>query len=74
VIGLPAPNPGEFLPYESEAGRARVEYRFAEDTLWLSQAMTVELFQTLSRNNITLHLKSLYAEGEIALGQPVRVT
>ena len=61
---LPAPNPGEFLLYETEDGRTRVECRFAEDTLWLSQAMMAELFQT-SPQNITLHLKALYAEGEI---------
>lgn len=58
------PQPGEFLLYETEDGRSRVECRFAEDTLWLSQAMLAELFQT-SPQNITLHLKALYAEGEI---------
>ena len=61
---LQAPQPGEFLLYETEDGRTRVECRFAEDTLWLSQAMMAELFQT-SPQNITLHLKALYAEGEI---------
>lgn len=62
---LQAPNPGEFLLYETEDGRTRVECRFSEDTLWLSQAMMAELFQT-SPQNITLHLKALYSEGEIA--------
>jgi hypothetical protein len=61
---LQAPQAGEFLLYETEDGRTRVECRFAEDTLWLSQAMMAELFQT-SPQNITLHLKALYAEGEI---------
>lgn len=59
------PQSGEFLLYETEDGRTRVECRFAEDTLWLSQSMMAELFQT-SPQNITLHLKGLYAEGEIA--------
>lgn len=61
-----APQPGEFLLYETEDGRTRVECRFADDSLWLSQATMAELFQT-SPQNITLHLKALYAEGEIAL-------
>ena len=39
---LHAPNPGEFLLYETEDGRTRVECRFADDTLWLSQAMMAE--------------------------------
>lgn len=60
----PTPSPGEFLLYETDDGRTRVECRFAEDTLWLSQAMMAELFQS-SPQNITLHLKALYAEGEI---------
>lgn len=61
---LQAPQSGEFLLYETDDGRTRVECRFAEDTLWLSQAMMAELFQS-SPQNITLHLKALYAEGEI---------
>lgn len=58
------PLPGEFLLYETEDGRVRVECRFAEDTLWLSQGLMAELFQTTPQN-ITLHLKALYTEGEI---------
>jgi hypothetical protein len=65
MTDLQAPQPGEFLLYETDDGRTRVECRFAEDTLWLSQAMMAELFQTSSQN-ITLHLKALYSEGEIA--------
>ncbi|MBY0241428.1 MAG: virulence RhuM family protein [Burkholderiaceae bacterium] len=62
---LPTPQSGEFLLYETEDGRIRVECRFAEETLWLTQALMAELFQT-SPQNITLHLKALYAEGEVA--------
>ncbi len=55
---------GEILLYETEDGRTRVECRFADETLWMSQALMAELFQTTPQN-ITLHLKALYAEGEI---------
>jgi hypothetical protein len=61
-----APQPGEFLLYETEDGRTRVECRFVDDTLWLPQAGMGDLFQTTPQN-ITLHLKALYAEGEITL-------
>ncbi len=64
MSNLQAPQPGEFLLYETEDGRSRVECRFAADSLWLSQAQMAELFQTTPQN-ITLHLKALYAEGEI---------
>ena len=55
---------GEFLLYETEDGKTRVECRFAGESLWLLQAPMAELFQTTPQN-ITLHLKALYAEGEI---------
>lgn len=61
----PAPPPGEFLLYETADGKTRVECRFVEETLWLTQALMAELFQT-SPQNVTLHLKALYDEGEIS--------
>ena len=62
-IGQPVP--GEFLLYETEGGRVRVECRFAEDTLWLSQGLMAELFQT-SKQNIAKHLRAIFAEGELS--------
>ena len=55
---------GEILLYQTEDGRTRVECRFQDDTIWLSQALMAELFQTTPQN-ITIHLQSLYAEGEL---------
>jgi len=55
---------GEFLMYETEDGKARIECRFSGETLWLSQGQIAELFQTTPQN-ITLHLQALYEEGEI---------
>lgn len=59
----PVPS-GEFLPYQSEDGRTRVECRFANESL-LSQLGMAELFQT-SKQNIAKHLKAIFAEGELA--------
>jgi hypothetical protein len=64
------PPNGEIILYQTEDGRTRVEYRsveyrFEHETLWMSQGLMAELFQT-SPQNITLHLKALYAAGEIA--------
>ena len=36
---LQAPTPGEFLLYQTEDGRTRVECRFVEDSLWLTQSV-----------------------------------
>jgi hypothetical protein len=63
----PIKNPqplGEIILYQTEDGRTRVECRFADETLWLSQALMAELFQTTPQN-VTLHLQSLYVDGEI---------
>ena len=59
------PVPGaEFLLYETEDGRTRVECRFVDDSLWLSQALMAELFQ-VSVPTVNEHLKTLFADGEI---------
>lgn len=56
---------GELLLYQTEDGRTRIECRFEHETIWLTQAQIAELFQTTPQN-ITLHLKAIYAEGEQA--------
>jgi len=56
---------GEFLLYETEDGRTRVECRFIVDTLWLPQGGMAELFQT-TKQNVAKHLKAIFAEGELA--------
>ena len=58
------PVSGEFLLYETEDGRTRVECRFVDNTLWLSQAGMADLFQ-VKVPTVNEHLKKLYAEGEI---------
>lgn len=60
----PLPPDGEIILYQTEDGQTRVECRFVEESLWLSQALMAELFQTTPQN-ITSHLRTLYAEGEI---------
>ena len=58
------PPAGEFLLYETEDGRTRVECRFVDDTLWLTQALMAELFQKDVRT-INEHLQNIYEEQEI---------
>jgi len=54
----------EFILYQTEDGRTRIQCRFEDETLWLTQAQMAELFQTTPQN-ITLHLKEIFAEGEL---------
>src|SRR5438046_2963517 len=50
--------------YQTEDGRARIQCRFENETIWLTQALMAELFQTTAQN-VTLHLKAIFAEGEL---------
>lgn len=58
-------SPSEFVLYQTEDGRTRIECRFEGETLWLTQAQLAELFQTTPQN-VTLHLKAIYGEGELS--------
>jgi len=64
-------NPGEFLLYETEDGRTRVECRFIEDSIWLTQALMADLFQ-VKVPTINEHLKTLYVDGEIESSATIR--
>ncbi|MFA7239658.1 MAG: virulence RhuM family protein [Sulfuricellaceae bacterium] len=55
----------EIILYQAEDGRTRIQCRLENDTLWLTQAQIAELFQTTPQN-VTLHLKAVFAEGELA--------
>lgn len=57
-------NPSQFIIYQSEDGQTKLDVRFVGETVWLTQALMAELFQT-STDNISLHLKNIYAEGEL---------
>ena len=54
----------EIILYQTEDGRTRIQCRFEDETLWLTQAQIAELFQT-SPQNVTLHLRGVFAEGEL---------
>jgi hypothetical protein len=55
---------GEILLYPTEDGQSRVECRFDQGSLWLSQAAMAELYQT-PKQNVSKHLKAIFAEGEL---------
>jgi hypothetical protein len=53
--------------YQTEDGQTRVQCRFEEESIWLTQAQMANLFQTTPQN-VTLHLKAIFAEGELSEG------
>jgi hypothetical protein len=66
----PAPG-GEFLIYQTEDGRTRIQCRFENETIWLTQALIAELFQKDVRT-INEHLVNIFAEGELSREATIR--
>jgi len=59
------PEKSQFLIYQAEDGRVKIDVRFEDETVWLTQQMMAELFQS-SKQNISHHIKSIFQEGELA--------
>jgi hypothetical protein len=50
--------------YRTEDGQSRIECRFENESIWLTQALIAELFQ-VTPQNVTMHIKAIYKEGEL---------
>jgi hypothetical protein len=57
-------NQSEILIYTSKDGKTKIEVKFINETVWLTQKLMVELFQT-TKQNISLHIKNIFEEGEL---------
>ena len=57
-------NQGEIVIYQSENGDTKIDVRFVDETVWLTQQQMAELFQS-SRTNIVEHIQHIYEEGEL---------
>jgi hypothetical protein len=56
---------GEMLVYQTDDGLVRLDVRLQDETVWLTQPMMAELFQT-SQQNISQHILNIFDEGELA--------
>ncbi|MBF0147800.1 MAG: virulence RhuM family protein [Magnetococcales bacterium] len=54
----------QLILYTSEDGQSRLQLRADRGTVWLTQREMAELFR-VSTDNIGLHLKHIYADGEL---------
>ncbi len=55
---------GEIIIYQTEGGNTKIDVRFENETVWLTQAQLVELYQS-SKANISEHIKHIFEEGEL---------
>ena len=56
-------NTGEIILYQPD-NTTRLEVRIEYETVWLTQAQMVELFQT-TKQNVSLHINNVFKEGEL---------
>jgi hypothetical protein len=66
----PAPRT-EMVLYQTEDGRTRIQCRFEDETIWLSQALIADLFQKDVRT-VNEHLVNIFEEGELSREATVR--
>ncbi len=59
------PQQSQFLIYQTEDGRIKIDVRFEDESVWLTQQMMADLFQT-SKQNISHHIKSIFEERELS--------
>ena len=58
-------NNSQIIIYQTENGQTKLDVRLENETVWLTQKLMAELFQTTPQN-ITIHLKNIFDEGELS--------
>ncbi len=62
---------GEIVIYQTESGDTKLDVRMEDETVWLTQAQLVELYQT-SKSNVSEHIKHIFEDGELDESSVVR--
>ena len=62
---------GEILIYKTDSGHVKLDVRLENETIWLTQQMMAELFQT-TVPNISMHIKNIYEEDELTQSATVK--
>ncbi len=54
----------EFLIFTSQSGENSIEVKVFEESVWLTQAMIAQLFDT-TKQNVSLHIKNIFESAEL---------
>ena len=57
-------NKSQLIIYQTESGETKIDVRFQNETVWLSQQLLAELFQT-TKQNVSLHIGNIYEAREL---------
>ena len=58
-------NNNHLIIYQDDNGLVKVNVRFADEDVWLTQGQLAEIYDT-TQQNIALHIKNIYADKELA--------
>jgi hypothetical protein len=61
----------QILIYQSVDGKTKLEVRLENETVWLTQKMMAELFQT-TIPNINMHIGNLFSEEELNVNSVIK--
>ena len=61
----------KIIIYQTEDGQTQIDVRLENETVWLTQAQMVELFQT-TKQNVSLHVSNVFKEGELEQASTVK--
>ena len=57
-------NKSQIIIYTTEKGETKLEVRLENETVWLTQKLMAELFQT-TVPNINIHIGNIFSDGEL---------
>lgn len=61
---IPAAPGGEVIVYESRGGEVRVDVRFEDESVWLTQRQMADVFQSTPQD-ILMHLRNVFSSKEL---------
>lgn len=64
-------NDEKIVIYQTSDGKTKIDVKFENETVWLTQSQLCELYQT-SKSNISEHIKHIFEEGELDENSVVR--
>lgn len=64
-------NNAQIIIYQTESGDTKLDVRFQDETVWLTEKMMADLFQS-SVPNVNMHLKNIFEEGELEENRTIK--
>ena len=64
-------NNNNIVIYQTDDGTTKIDVKLEDETVWLSQQQTADLYGT-TKQNISLHIKNIFDEEELDINSTVK--